>query len=304
MSIHHATAKSAAAKGVTLEETPAGVVAFWPARNQTITAPDAKAALAAMVTRQSELWAEEIEEHGFDDEEADEQFPAFLRGEIPAPGGDVDEGDVDEGDVDGEAGDVEDAGRSVVPEKYRELYRQRGNPRHCGDELALILAELTLVNPNAKSSEVDVAALDALAIANDVDISKYRRFGVGWQGRLRMTFRVLLGNLLKADYRAKGTALLCVPGNEPIDMSGWAAGQPQPKGRTKRKATPAEIAAFVLETAQKEYDKWGHWLVETTTEAELTAAIEADPSLQRKDWALSHYREVGKIQNEREAVGG
>ena len=288
MSIHHATLKSAATKGVTLEETPTGVVAFWPARNQRIEASTAKEALERMTARQSELWAEEVEAHGFDDEEADEQFPAFLRGEIEAPEGEGDE------DGDGTDGDEVEAPRSVVPEKYRELYRQRGNPRHCGDDLAIVLAELTLVDPASKSSEVDVEKLDALAIANDVDLSRYRRFGVGWQGRLRMTFRVMLANALKQAFRAGGSCKIVVPGGSDVDMTDWAASQSQPKGRSKKRATPGEIAQFVLETAKREYDKWGHWIIETKGVTELTAEIEGDATLQRKDWALAHYRDVGK----------
>lgn len=298
MSIHHATLKSAATKGVTLEETPTGVVAFWPARNQRIEASTAKEALERMTARQSELWAEEVEAHGFDDEEADEQFPAFLRGEIEAPE-DYEDGETPDGD--GTDGDEVEAPRSVVPEKYRELYRQRGNPRHCGDDLATVLAELTLVNPASKSSEVDIPKLDALAIANDVDLSRYRRFGVGWQGRLRMTFRVMLANALKQAFRAGGSCKIIVPGGSDVDMTDWAASQPQPKGRSKKRATPGEIAQFVYDTAKREYEKWGHWIIETKGVTELTAEIEADATLQRKDWALAHYRDVGKTLNEREA---
>lgn len=85
---------------------------------------------------------------------------------------------------------------SVVSDKYRLKYKELGHPTHCGDWLADTLNGLVL-NKGGTNLEL----FEAICNLNGVDTSKYKRDGVGWQGRLRMTGRNLLA---KAVYMAGG----------------------------------------------------------------------------------------------------
>ena len=80
---------------------------------------------------------------------------------------------------------------SVVKEKYRAIYAERGHPAHCGDWLAEILNNLCLTKEG-----IDIGRFMAVMEANDVNMSKYKTSGNGWQGRYRMTGRNLLAKKL------------------------------------------------------------------------------------------------------------
>lgn len=92
-------------------------------------------------------------------------------------------------------------GGSVVPQKYKELYKERGDPNHCGDWLAVQLASLCRVI-NEKGKEVtDIDRLEAIANANGVSPERFGKLGVetnGWQGRFRMTVRNMLTKVVAA----------------------------------------------------------------------------------------------------------
>ncbi len=81
----------------------------------------------------------------------------------------------------------EESGGDVVGAEYRARYAEAGHPRHCGDWLAVTLNEMV-----GETKHLNVEALDRLAQLNGIDVSKYNRTNLGWQGRLRMTFRNLL----------------------------------------------------------------------------------------------------------------
>ena len=113
-----------------------------------------------------------------------------------------------------EATEEEGKGGSVVKEKYRAKYAELGHPTHCGDWLAELLNNLVL-----GKKETDLERFETICSMNGVDTSKYKRSGVGWQGRIRMTGRNLLakrvfqnGGVLKAidmdghavEYKAPG----------------------------------------------------------------------------------------------------
>jgi hypothetical protein len=101
----------------------------------------------------------------------------------------------------------EPAERSVVKSEYRARYAEAGHPAHCGDELAVLLNNLCLTKKG-----IEVERLDAIATANDVDLSKYNRTTRGWQGRLRMTARnILAGKVFAAD----GILKAGIEGTEP-----------------------------------------------------------------------------------------
>lgn len=86
----------------------------------------------------------------------------------------------------------EDAkGGSVVKEKYRAIYAERGHPTHCGDWLAELLNNLVL-----GKKATDIARFEGICNANGVSLAKYKHEGKGWEGRLRMTGRNLLAKVV------------------------------------------------------------------------------------------------------------
>lgn len=76
---------------------------------------------------------------------------------------------------------------SVVSDRYRALYAEKGHPTHCGDWLANLLNNMC-----QSKAGTDLDRFEAICQANGVDTSKYNRTTKGWQGRLRMTGRNLL----------------------------------------------------------------------------------------------------------------
>jgi len=76
---------------------------------------------------------------------------------------------------------------SVVASKYRTKYKEMGHANHCGDWLAELLNNYVLGDKNT-----DLERFEEICNLNEVDTSKYKRDGVGWQGRIRMTGRNLL----------------------------------------------------------------------------------------------------------------
>jgi hypothetical protein len=98
-------------------------------------------------------------------------------------------------------------GGSVVAQKYRAKYAELGHPTHCGDWLASLLNNLCLTK-----KDTDLGRFETICAANGVDTSKYKRDGVGWQGRIRMTGRNLLA---KQVYLAGGVIKTPVEGAEP-----------------------------------------------------------------------------------------
>lgn len=106
-------------------------------------------------------------------------------------------------------------GGSVVSEKYRTKYAELGHPTHCGDWLAELLNNLCITKEGT-----DLARFEAICLLNGVDTSKYRRSGVGWQGRIRMTGRNLLS---KKVYLAGGVLKSPVEGAEGIALEEFNA---------------------------------------------------------------------------------
>lgn len=86
-----------------------------------------------------------------------------------------------------EATDEEGTGGTVVAEKFRARYSEAGHPTHCGDWLAETLNGIVL-----NKAGTNIELFEAIANLNGVDLSKYKREGRGWEGRLRMTGRNLM----------------------------------------------------------------------------------------------------------------
>jgi hypothetical protein len=195
--IHHTQKAQAAKIGVELRAEGNIVEAFWPERGATVLGATASEALEKM--REVQAMTQESEANG--EEMLDVDIKALMQ-EEPGPK-DPDEEEESDEDEDGEAesddqeeGDDNDAeeekvSSSVVKEKYRAIYAERGHPAHCGDWLAEILNNLTLVGKKS-----DIQRFREICEMNDVDMGKYKTWGNGWQGRFRMTGRNLLAKKL------------------------------------------------------------------------------------------------------------
>lgn len=92
--------------------------------------------------------------------------------------------------------DDEEKGGSVVSSHFRAKYAEAGHPTHCGDWLAT-----TLIGYTTNDAGINVDLFEEICKLNSVDLTKYKREGNGWQGRLRMTGRNILA---KNIYRAGG----------------------------------------------------------------------------------------------------
>lgn len=103
----------------------------------------------------------------------------------------------------GEEDESEDRG-SVVPERYKKIYAERGDPTHCGDWLALTLNSLCKVLNEKGRETTDLDRLETIANANGVT-TKMPVATPGYQGRYRMCVR---NQLTK---RVAATGVLFVP---------------------------------------------------------------------------------------------
>ena len=219
MTIHHTQVKKAEKIGVVLSEEEGGVVAHWPKRNIKVTAGSAGEAIEKM----EEAQANYIE--GDDDiARNDDGIPldgavAYSEGISAADcpyTSETDDADeyqrfVEWNDAWDDAADKavgDQPGGSVVSDKYRAIYAEKGHPTHCGDWLAVTLNNLCI-----GKKRTDLEQFETICGMNGVDTSKYKRDGKGWQGRLRMTGRNLLakkvylaGGVIKAiDHEGKKT---------------------------------------------------------------------------------------------------
>jgi hypothetical protein len=273
MAIHHAITKRAEKAGVILTEVegskPTTYSAHWPKLNKRLQGESAKYLLDDMVTiilmendyasfaytinddntvdirvrgtdisvtglraqaafnKAKELWQASREELDEDDEEADAETEAEVAEEIE--------------EEDGKSG-------SVVNEKYRIIYKETGRDGvGSGDWLDNLLAEHT-----ANKAGTNIELFEQICAANGVDTAKYRHYGNGWQGRLRMTGRNLLA---KAIWIANGK-LRMPEGMSPAEYTApadWMAIQKYkvPKG-TKQ---DGDVSAETSEPAPKKSRK-------------------------------------------------
>ena len=101
---------------------------------------------------------------------------------------------------------------SVVRHTYKARYAEKparglskkAGKRTCGDWLAVQIGQLCLT----ESDQLDVAKFDALLDANGIERHhKWNRTTKGWQGRLRMSGRMVLARVV-----AEANGELVVPG--------------------------------------------------------------------------------------------
>lgn len=228
LTIHHATAKKAAALGIDLRvddfngdamirATSAHVSVLWADAPGAVVAHQK---VADVLTNNPDLIFQQ-----FEDEDGELQYRLDDKGGCRAREYDLDaaitttlENIANDVWVDGDTGEEieadeeeEDKG-SVVSNVYKVRYKERGRKQDCGDWLALQLEDLTrvAVAEDGKSSEViDMDRLYTILDANDVSFRKYldnNAFNRGWQGRFRMTTRMILAK------RVADKGFLFVPG--------------------------------------------------------------------------------------------
>jgi hypothetical protein len=218
MNIHHATVKSAAAKGVTLSivddnvqarHNDTGVVVAYEIEDEEGTnerAKDAWVAAQTIVDFTSETACRIVQ--------ADGDFVAYAtKGEKEEIARDPELEDLLEtirehfAGTDADEGDEDEATGSVVPDKYKQKYAAEGHAGHCGDWLALELNRLCIVKDEAGKQVTDLDRLETIANANGVAPDRVDKLGTetrGWQGRYRMTVR----NMLTKVVAAKGFMLV------------------------------------------------------------------------------------------------
>lgn len=247
--IHHATVKSAASKGVTLEASDLDVTATKGERTFTLTiepegddptqAEYTDAAKDVWATLEQALaWEAEPEGAGVQIEQDGTDFVAIRTedGEEIARDPELDDLLVSvaelKADGDEEGDDEEKESHSVVPDVYKQRYAAMGHPNTCGDWLAVVLNERCLTG-DGKTFLVE--PMLAIAEANGVDAERYMaRKTRGWQGRFRMTTR----NVLKGVVATKGVLIVPAEANgdrgdeELAAPADWiAANLPKAKGK-------------------------------------------------------------------------
>ena len=249
--IHHATVKSAASKGVTLQVEDNGAVSatqgertfhlsFEPEGDEPTQAEWTDAAKDVWNTLAEVLAFEgEPEGKGIQIEQDGGDFVAVRTEDGEEIARDPELADLFEtlreraAEGDDEGDDEEKESNSVVPDGYKQRYAAAGHPNTCGDWLAVVLNERCLT---ADGKTFRVEPMLAIADANGVDAERYMaRKTRGWQGRFRMTTR----NVLKGVVATKG--VLIVPAEANIDGRGdeelaapadWiAANLPKAKGK-------------------------------------------------------------------------
>jgi hypothetical protein len=215
VTIHHATAKKAEGLGIALSVVDFNgedmVRAFHPELNIELhyaNGPDAVTAMTKVAEFVSANAGVKVTQ---EDDDGEIQYRITNEGGCLALEFDLDAAlttaaeNLSEGTwVDAETGEQlegeeeDEAPGSVVSEVFKARYKERGRKQDCGDWLALQLEDLTrvTVQDGEKSVEiVDMDRLQTLLGANDVDYNKYlinNPKNRGWQGRFRMTTRMIL----------------------------------------------------------------------------------------------------------------
>lgn len=243
--IHHATQKKADKEGVKLMTTGTGADTLVTAiaGSNRINHPKAKIALEAAIlgrTLDAEYPALRLVQIDVD---AVKQFAVQTgqgndaqnilgpQSEVPTLADVLDA--CSEHGVDPEEGldeieAEEEERRIVVAPKYKEAYRERGNPDHCGDWLAGLLdGQFTSTGikqdregENVKADVFDHEAFLQFLIDNGVDVSgKWTDLPNsgqrGWQGRFRMNGRQKLEPLVALNGEVKlGGKRIPVPEDE------------------------------------------------------------------------------------------
>lgn len=202
MTIHHATMKKAEKNSIVLTEVDGEVEAWFPPTNKRVRHEEAKTALNLGLLykrfgseyRRVLLQPSEIEEGLW--------AVCTLDGEEVIhfdPNDDVDTvfADALEDAASKELSFEDERDYVVVPIRYKQLYKERGNPNHCGDWLSIWMDGrfAKLVNEGEGTKTVfDAVAFEMFLRENGVDMDgKWASLPTsgqkGWEGRYRMNGR-------------------------------------------------------------------------------------------------------------------
>jgi len=221
MTIHAATLKSAAAKGIALtlaDDTLTAVLPggrVWTQATEDTDAPAFVKAIAAAIAYEANGFEGILETEAVRIEQGDDDYVARLMvggkpaGELARDPvlADLIETLNDEDETmtqiegirsDSEEEEEEERTGSVVPDAFKKRYAEAGHPGHCGDWLALQLNGLCQTM-DGKKTITDLDRLEAIANANGVAPARVDKLGTatnGWQGRYRMTVRNMLAKVV------------------------------------------------------------------------------------------------------------
>jgi hypothetical protein len=215
MAIHHATAKKANEQGVTLHEEQGTEKPFVDAIDTKTNKPlvvglegekaaDVLSDALAMRRIQREFselkpdrtqgkdWYIDFNDQGFTDVRLENVLEQVLEH--------AEENGLDIANEEAEE-EEQESGGSVVAAKYRQRYREAGDPNSCGDWLATQLAEYC-----AAEEGFDLDFFKAICDANEVDYSTLK---VGTKPSDKGRFRMSAG--LKLRRRVFETTVLIIP---------------------------------------------------------------------------------------------
>lgn len=138
---------------------------------------------------------------------------------------------------------------SVVPTKYKQMYRERGDETNCGDWLALLLKEKTAIIVEGKT-RTDIDGFIRIALLNGIEDAQIAKLSLnrsnGWQGRLRMSVRnAMVRHIVEAGFirLPKGTKIekieapkAWIEDNTKAEKVKPAKAEPTPAPKPARKA--------------------------------------------------------------------
>lgn len=202
--IHHATVKSAQAKGIGLSYDEGVVTAAYGEREFSTTLEGDEPTQRDVTDAAREVWriaadaqAWEADHPTMQIEQDDGDFVGILLADGTEVARDPDFDDLivtlnEAGEAEGDEEDDEPETRSVVPYHYKREYAERGHPAHCGDWLALTLNARCLADTGFL-----IEPMVAICEANGLSPQKWLKSSTrGWQGRFRMTSRNALAKVV------------------------------------------------------------------------------------------------------------
>jgi hypothetical protein len=177
--IHHATVKKAEKHGIILSNEGNYFMANWPKLNRQIKCTSPKFALEAMILQQrfgeeypkiyvncdeKEVGVAHINDDqtlvlyqtSWDDYNIDDVFTLALE-------------EAEALEIDLSHDDDEETTSTVVPQKYKQEYKKRGNPDNCSDWLAQLLQDYTGTRNEKGKRVTDIDAMQNIAQINGID---------------------------------------------------------------------------------------------------------------------------------------
>lgn len=225
--IHHATAAKAEKLGIKLSPSENGVTASLPKQKdrqndfEFAKAPEALAAAELEKMLRAEypalaLTVMELEDPIYTVTFLPADAVVYTYNAFPSLAELLEECENESLDPTEGLADQEDEGGSVVSHRYKEEYAARGNPDHCGDELAVLMDGQFVLRDEAGNESFDPEAFLAFLSMNNVDTSgKWAQIGAsnGWKGRLRMNGRQKLEQIVVE------TGVVVMPNNSKVTIS-------------------------------------------------------------------------------------